>query len=119
MAADRYPPLTVDRIADRDARRCMHCGDTQGLTTQHRAVRGLGGRRTADRPSNGIILCGLLNGAVESDPAVADWARRNGWKTSTHADTTKVPVLDGVTGEWWLLDDNWHKVRTDPPDDVS
>lgn len=118
MAAETWPPLTVDRIAVRDGRRCMHCGTTDGLTTQHRARKGLGGRRTAERPSNGVILCGALNGAVEADAAVAAWARDRGWKASAYADTTKVPVLDGVTGEWWLLDDNWHKVRTDPPDDV-
>lgn len=117
--AERWPTLTVALIARRDGRRCLHCGVVDGLTAQHRAVRGLGGRRSADRPSNGIILCWALNNAVETDAALAAWARARGWKVSTHADPTQVPVLDGITGDWWLLDDNWHKVPAPPPDDVA
>lgn len=119
MAVEKLPALTVARLAERDGRRCIAHGCVDGLSVQHRAVKGLGGRRTAERWSNGIILCADLNVALEADPGVAAWGRRLGYKVSTHADPSKVPVYDGVTGEWWLLDDNGHKVRCEPPDDVA
>lgn len=104
MSVPKLAPLTVDRLAVRDGRRCIHCGTTEGLTVQHRANRGHGGSRSAESPANGVILCWGLNGALERIPEAADAARECGWKVSRHVDPATVPVWDGVTRGWWLLD---------------
>lgn len=101
MAADRR------RIAARDGDRCIHCGTTEGLTIQHRANRGMGGRPSADVPSNLILMCGALNVALEQRADLAEWARRCGWKVSRHLDTREVAVWDAVAGLWLYLDDAW------------
>lgn len=104
MSVERLPALTVDRLAERDGRRCIHCGTTEGLTVQHRANRGHGGSRSAESPANGIILCWQLNVDMERSAAVAKWARGFGWKSSRHVDPATVPVWDGPAGRWWLLE---------------
>lgn len=105
----KRPNLTVDRLAARDGRRCAHCGIEVNLTVQHRANRGMGGRRSAERMSNGIILCWAANTALESHAAAAAYARECGWKVSKHADPSEVPVWDAVDQCWWLLDDEGGK----------
>lgn len=111
MSVERLRPLTVDRLAKRDGRRCLHCGTTEGLTVQHRANRGHGGSRSAESPANGIILCGLLNGRLESDPDAAELARLAGWKLSRHVDPAAWPVWDAVARVWWLLDHEGERCR--------
>jgi len=64
----------------RDGGACIHCGETERLSPQHRAGRGMGGSKLLNRPSNLIVLCSDLNSRIESDAEVADYARQNGWK---------------------------------------
>lgn len=105
MSAPKWPALTVAKLAVRDGRYCLHCGTTETLTVQHRGVKGSGGRRSADRPSNGVILCWALNVALEQDAGLAAWAEARGWKLSSHSDPTQERVLDATTGIWYMLDD--------------
>lgn len=112
--APEWPLLKAARLALRDGgRSCWHCGEDVAVGVQHRAVKGMGGRGDAERPSNGIILCNALNVAVEQDSEVAAWAEAYGWKVSRWVDPATVPVYDAVRGEWWLLRDDWTRVR--PP----
>lgn len=99
------------RIARRDGLRCIHCGTTDALTCQHRGVKGTGGRNSAERPSNGIILCWALNVAIEQDAELAAWAEEMGWKISTHADPTTIAVYDTTEAAAFLLDDAWNRVE--------
>lgn len=102
-----WPVLTKAKISRRDGPHCLHCGETDNTTIQHRAVKGNGGRNSAEHPANGILLCWLLNVALEQDADLAAWAEEMGWKISTHADPTTVPVTDATTGERYLLDADW------------
>lgn len=115
MSVPKLPPLTVARLAVRDGRACLHCGTDETLTVQHRAVKGHGGRRSAERLSNGIILCNALNVAVEQSAEVAWWAAYYGWKILTSSDPSAVSVYDAGTGRWWLLDDRGGRIETGGP----
>lgn len=82
-----------------------------GLSVQHRAVKGMGGRNSAERPSNGIILCALLNAALEQDASLADWADARGWKISTSDDPEARLVWDQVAYCWVQLGDDWTRTE--------
>lgn len=107
MAVQNWPALTVAKLERVAGRRCWHCGTTEALTVQHRAVKGHGGRRSADRPSNGLLLCWGFNTLIESDAAAAAYARDSGWKISTHADPAQVPAFDVNTGLAYLIADDF------------
>lgn len=99
--------LTVAALGQRDwGRRCWHCHETEGVGVQHRGAKGMGGSNEAERPSNGIVLCNLFNGAVEADPDAASLAAAYGYKISRWVDPSSVPVYDALTGTWWRLDDD-------------
>jgi hypothetical protein len=106
-------PAQFARYLDRDSH-CLHCGTLEGLVPQHRAGRGMGGSKAANKPSNIIALCALYNGLIESDAERASEARLYGWKLSRWADSLIEPVYDAYTGVWWLLDDHYGRVATDP-----
>jgi len=96
----------VRAIRERDGNVCAWTGvESDRLVPQHRANRGMGGSRKANRLSNGLLLDSLINGQIEADAGMAAEARRRGIKISLHADPRLVPVLypDGLF--YWLLDD--------------
>ena len=76
--------------------RCVGCGNSSPLTTQHRIARGMGGTslRLIGSPTNGVALCGSgttgCHGWAESHPLAAGML---GWRVSRHEDPTDVP--------WW------------------
>ena len=111
MSEPKRPPLTVAKLAVRDGRRCIHCGTTEALTTQHRGVKGTGGRRSAERPSNGVILCWSFNVDIEANAELAAWAIQCGWKISTHADPAKMRVWDANELAWFMLADDFTRSR--------
>jgi len=79
--------------------------DPDLLVPQHRSGRGMGGSRLKNHLSNGVAMCSIVNGLIESDAELAAEARVRGVKISLHADPRMIPVLysDGV--EYWLTDD--------------
>ncbi len=105
MSRRLWPKLTVARLALRDGARCAHCGAVDGLTVQHRGIRGMGGSPAAERPSNGLILCWALNTAIAADAEVAAFAEARGWAISQWADPLEVPVWDEPDGAWYRLGD--------------
>ncbi|GAB3041987.1 hypothetical protein GCM10027079_02370 [Sediminivirga luteola] len=94
-------------VYERDGGRCVHCGAWDALTIQHRASRGMGGSKAAERFSNWLTLCLVSNTRLEADAEFARLGRDRGWKVSRNGILTpaEVPVID-YQGRSWLLDDN-------------
>lgn len=99
-------PKEFARLLARD-RYCLECGETEAISPNHRANRGMGGSKLRNRPSNLVVLCSLFNGAIEADPHAREMAIANGWKLNSWDDPLTIPVLDRITGESFLLDDNY------------
>ena len=94
------------QIKDRDGCCAWHglwC-DPDTWVPQHRAGRGMGGSKSANRLSNGIVLCSSMNALIEADADLAMEARRRGIKVGFWADTEEIPVVY-PDGPWWLSDD--------------
>lgn len=102
------------KYLDRD-KSCPHCGTTGSeLIPQHRLNRGMGGSKARNRPSNIIAFCSLGNGLMESSSTFAVLARSYGWKLLAYQDPEKTPVF--LSDGWYLIDDNFGKVRTAEPE---
>lgn len=100
------------KLLARDHGRCWHCGlEGDTLVVQHRSNRGHGGAKSAERASNYLVLCSLFNGLIESDSKAATLAKKFGYKISRYDNPREMPVYDSVTGEWWLLNDDFTKER--------
>lgn len=87
---------------------CMGREDT--YVPQHRAGRGMGGSKLLDRPSNIIVMCADLNGLIESQADLAQQARAYGWKLHRWQIPEETPIYDRATGEWFLLDNDFHRI---------
>lgn len=89
---------------------CPHCGiGVPYLVPHHRKNRGMGGSKLRDTPSNILLVCALLNGAMEQQSEVAEDARRYGWKLESWQDPLVVPIYDAVTGFLYRLKDDYSK----------
>lgn len=94
--------------------RDLHCpcgcvGKEDTYVPQHRAGRGMGGSKTLDRPSNIIVLCSLVNGAIEYDPEWAARARDFGWKLSRWQKPEESPFFDRTDATWHVIDDEFNR----------
>ena len=97
--------------------RDMHCpcgcgGREDTFVPQHRINRGMGGSRVLDRPSNVLVMCSHANGLIESDAKSAELARGYGWKLSRWESPEDTPFYDIATGEWYLIDNLYHRTIT-------
>lgn len=100
-------PKQFARLLERDLY-CLHCGrDDNTLTVNHRANRGHGGSKKADRASNYVLMCSLFNGLIESDAKAAGLALRYGWKLSRYDKPQEKPVYDVMSGKWFFLNDDF------------
>jgi len=108
-------PRDFERLVARDLGRCVHCGETEAVSPNHRANRGMGGSKERDRSSNLVVICSLLNGLIESSHSAATIASRYGWKLRSWEDPELVPVFDRVNGNWYLLDDEFRRVAIPSP----
>jgi hypothetical protein len=93
---------------------CWDCGATEDLVPHHRAGRGMGGSKVADNLQNVIIVCAQYNGLMESDSVVANKARDLGHKLSRFLSSNE-PCFDNALNQWYHLDTQGGKVKTDPP----
>lgn len=109
-------PKAFQKLLKRDLGRCLHCGEIEALAPNHRANRGMGGSKARDVPSNLVLLCSNLNGLIESDYSASVLARRYGWKLQSWDDPKSVPVFDRISRKWYLLDDEFQRVETNPVD---
>ena len=104
---------SLKRIWKRDKGQCWHCGtDDDTVVPHHRANRGHGGSKVADRPSNVILMCAIHNGLMESDVNVFREAKEFGWKISRHSIPWNEPVMNWE-GRWFLLGDQFEKWEVD------
>lgn len=95
------------RLLQARDRYCLHCGETEALSPNHRANRGMGGSKALDVPSNIVLICSWLNERIEGSAYLREMAIENGWKVSKWGTPKKVPVFDACTGIWYYLNDDW------------
>jgi hypothetical protein len=89
---------------------CPHCGvGVPYLVPHHRKNRGMGGSKLLDTPSNILLVCALLNGAMEQQSEVAEDAKRFGWKLESWQDPLVIPIYDAITGFLYRLKDDYSK----------
>lgn len=98
-----------DKLVARDSY-CFHCGETEAISPNHRANRGMGGSKKRDVPSNIFILCSFWNNAIESDAVAAKVAKDYGWKLESWQDPLVEPIYDAISGVWYLLDDKYGRI---------
>lgn len=88
----------------RDGDVCAWSGmETDTLVPHHRANRGAGGFKGADRLSNLVLVDSIANGRFESD--LQHKAKLLGFKISRYADPESIPLFHKVHG-WVLLKDD-------------
>lgn len=94
---------------------CVHCGETETIAPHHRANRGMGGSKARDVPSNVIVICSVMNTAMESDAKIASLARDYGWKLRSHEEPLTTPVFYQTSGLWVLLNNQfgWEVIEKD------
>ena len=103
-----------DKVLKRDDGQCWHCGETEAISIQHRANRGMGGSKLRDRLDNLMVLCSAMNLAIESDSVQAGYARDYGWKLNSWDDYSK-PVFDNQRSKWFNLNLDGSKSETEAP----
>jgi len=97
----------LKKLWERDKGQCWHCGtDDDTVVPHHRANRGHGGSKVADRASNVILMCAIHNGLMESDVNVFREAKEFGWKISRHSVPYQEPIMR-FDGRWFILGDMW------------
>ena len=114
------PKTLLKALDTRDGHRCAwhppgEC-NTETLTPQHRANRGMGGRKSLNRLSNLVWLCSEMNGLIESHAGVAREALERGIKISSHAEPSAVRIRHAVHG-LVVLDDDGGITRVEQGDD--
>ena len=102
-------PKDFQKLLERDGS-CLHCGETERLSPNHRINRGMGGSKKLDHPANFVLLCSEMNSLIESNWFHADLAKHYGWKLQRHQNPLEVPIFNSKTWQWELLDDNWGKI---------
>lgn len=105
MTTTGFTPAEVAACLHRDGDKCAMCG-RRATTANHRANRGAGGFRAANRLSNASASCHECNGLIESDGPLADVARERGVKISKWDDPTEIPYLSPLYNVPVLLDDD-------------
>ena len=101
-----FTPEQVQAIMVRDGGMCaMGCG-RRADTGNHRANRGAGGYRAANRLANGCAICSDCNFRIEYDAIAARKARELGVKISRHDDPELVPFYSPLFGMWAHLHDD-------------
>lgn len=101
------------RLLDRDLGRCVHCGETEAISPNHRGNRGMGGSKALDKPSNLILLCSEMNTLIESSNRYAEQAKSFGWKISKWDTPENVAVFDYLDQKWFYLDNAWNRREID------
>ena len=74
----------------------------------------MGSFKALDTLQNVIMVCSSFNGEMESDAAVAAWARELGQKLSKFQ-APSAPVFDNWAKKWYVLDEKGNKFNTEPP----
>jgi len=97
---------------------CLHCGlQDETLVPQHRVNRGAGGSKAKrlSNASNIITLCAYFNYLIEASSEAAVTAQAYGWKLKTWQNPLEVTVYDYVSGNWYLLLNDFTRTIGKPP----
>ena len=94
------------KLVDRDSH-CLHCGEVEAISPNHRINRQMGGSKKRDGTANLVILCSQFNGLIESNAQAAAMAKRYGWKLESWQDPLEIPVTDLCSGVAYLLDNDY------------
>jgi hypothetical protein len=95
------------KYLDRDGG-CVHCGEMEAVAPHHRINRGMGGSKALDKASNIIVMCSVMNTAMESSERQATIARLYGWKMRPWENPEEVPFWHAVRNQWCCIDDNFN-----------
>lgn len=107
MAVDKK---LVQALRERDGDVCAFTGvESDRLVPHHRANRGHGGAKSADRLSNLVLVDSLVNGRFEDD--LQRRAQLLGFKISRYAHPDSIPLLHAGFGGWVLLHDDGSVTR--------
>jgi len=125
MASVKSARATLKIVTEKQFRKylardshCLHCGlQDDTLVPQHRVNRGAGGSKAKrlSNASNIITLCAHYNWLIESSSEAAVTAQAYGWKLRTWQNPLEVTVYDYVSGNWYLLLDDFTRVIGRPP----
>ncbi len=107
-------PAEFRKLVERD-RYCLHCGEVEAVSPNHRVNRGMGGSKARHRPANLVLICSLFNGLIESNSAAALMARQYGWKLQSWDSPESTPVHDRLTGKWYLIDNDYGRAEITEP----
>lgn len=107
----KVSPKAFQSLLARDEGRCVHCGETEALSPNHRANRGMGGSKARERASNYVLLCSAMNSLIESNAEARHQALVYGWKINSWDDPLDIPVYDRLKGSWFALDDDFRRVE--------
>jgi hypothetical protein len=98
------PKRLLTLLDTRDGHVCAHTGyDTGHLVPNHRANRGMGGSKTANRLENLVWVDAQLNFLIEADAEWARLAKARGLKVPRHIDPARVPVFFAAEWQWFRL----------------
>lgn len=98
------------RLVERDVC-CLHCGETERISPNHRVNRGMGGSKLLDRPANLMVLCSEMNSMIESNWFYAELAKHYGWKLERWQVPEETPIFDSRLWKWFLLDNEYNRVE--------
>lgn len=107
-------PKQFQKLVDRDVS-CLHCGETERISPNHRANRGMGGSKLLDRPANLIVLCSEMNSMIESNWFHALLAKQYGWKLERWQVPEDEPVFDSRLWQWFKLDNEFNRIPVERP----
>ena len=95
-------PKDFARLMERD-KGCVHCGETEAVSPNHRINRGMGGSKLLDKPSNLVVLCSRMNFLIEASAHHAELAKTYGWKLERWQTPEAEPIFNRNAGRWLLL----------------
>lgn len=107
----RFTPEQTRAVIFRDLERCALLDvspvcEKRATVANHRSNDGHGGRPGPASLANAVALCGPCNGAIESDPELAEVARARGVKLSRGQDPDAVPFYAPTFG--WVQPHDSH-----------
>jgi len=125
MEIVRSVRTTLETVTEKEFRKylardshCLHCGiQDETLVPQHRINRGAGGSKAKrlSNASNIITFCSYFNYLIEASSEAAVTAQTYGWKLRTWQNPLEVTVYDYVSGNWYLLLDDFTRTIGKPP----
>lgn len=107
-----FSPSLKAAVVARDGAACVICG-IPSTEVHHRAGRGMGGSKAANRVGACMCVCRRHNWLMESDADFMRDAYQRGWKVRRHGVriAEDVAVWYPLEGAWFLLGDDGARVR--------